>query len=115
MSIDSDPRSGRPGTSTDKRSVKLVAGPLREDCHATCDELFRAMEVPAKSVFHILTYDLKKRKISVQCVLHWLTAEQKQKCLNTATFLKERFDVEDNSCIELSLLMKCELGTLNRS
>ena len=42
VSIDSDPRPGRPRTSTDERSVKLVADALEEDRRATCEELSRA-------------------------------------------------------------------------
>ena len=42
MSIDNDPRPGRPRTSTDERSVKLVADALEEDRHATFEELSRA-------------------------------------------------------------------------
>ena len=40
-SIDNDPRPGRPRTSTNERSVKLVADVLEEDRHATCEELSR--------------------------------------------------------------------------
>ena len=42
VSIDNDPRSGRPKTSTDERSAKLVADALEEDHRATCEELSRA-------------------------------------------------------------------------
>ena len=42
MNIDNDPRPGRPRTSTDERSVKLVAYAL-EDHHVTYEELSRAM------------------------------------------------------------------------
>ena len=42
VSIDNDPRSRRPRTSTDERSVKLVADALEEDHHAACEELSRA-------------------------------------------------------------------------
>ena len=42
VSIDNDPRPGRPRTSTDERSVKLVADALEEDSRATCEELSRA-------------------------------------------------------------------------
>ena len=55
MSIDNDPRSGRPRTSTDERSVKLVADAFEEDHCATCEELSRVTVVPAMLVFHILT------------------------------------------------------------
>ena len=42
VSIDNDPRPGRPRTSTDERHVKLVADALEEDHRATCEELSRA-------------------------------------------------------------------------
>ena len=42
MSIDNDPRSGRPRTSTDERSLKLMADALEEDRRATYEELSRA-------------------------------------------------------------------------
>ena len=42
VSINNDPRPGRPRTSTDRRSVKLVADALEDRC-ATCKELSRAM------------------------------------------------------------------------
>jgi hypothetical protein len=49
---------------------------------------------PPTSIFRILTNDLNKRKISVRWVPHCLTAEQKQKRLDIATLLKQRFDAE---------------------
>ena len=60
VSTDNDPRPGRSRTSTDERSVKLVAVAIEEDRRATREELSRATRVPAKSVFHILANDLKK-------------------------------------------------------
>ena len=36
VSIDNDPRPGRPKTSTDERRVKLVADALEEDCEGLC-------------------------------------------------------------------------------
>ena len=97
MCIDNDPRLGRPITSTDERSVKLVADALEEDRRATCEELSRATGVPAKSVFCMLTTNLKKRKIYTRLVPQCLSAEQKHKRLVIATLLKERFDVEDQA------------------
>ena len=43
VSIYNDPRPGRQRTSTDERSVKLVADALEEDRRGTCEELSRAM------------------------------------------------------------------------
>ena len=40
VSIDNNPRPGRPRTATDERIVKLVADALEEDRCATCEELF---------------------------------------------------------------------------
>ena len=90
--------STRPRTRRDERSVKLVADAL--------EELSRATGVPAVPVLQILTNDLKTRKISARWVPHCFTAEQKQKHLDIATVLKEKFDIDDHSCVELSLLMK---------
>ena len=94
MSIDSNPRPGRPRTSTDERSVKLVADALGEDRRTTCEELSRTTGVAAMLVLHILTKDIKKRVISARWVPHCLTAEQKHKRLDIAMLLKERLDVE---------------------
>lgn len=94
VSINDDPRPGRPKTSTDERSVKLVTDVLEEDRRATCEEISEATGIPPTSVFRILTNDLNKRKISARWVPHCLSAEQKQKRLDIATLLKRRFDVE---------------------
>ena len=42
VSIDNDPRTGRPRTSTDETSVKLVAEALEDGRSATCEELSRS-------------------------------------------------------------------------
>ena len=99
VSNDNDPRPGRPRTSIEERNVKLVADrpTLEEDRRATCVELTRATVILATSVFRILTNDLKNRKISARWLHHCLTAEQKQKRMDIATMLKERFEVEDEA------------------
>ena len=94
MSINDDPRPGRPKTSTEERSVKLVSDAPEEDRRATCEELSKTTGIRTTPIFRILTNDLKKRKISARWVPHCLTAEQKQKCLDIATLLKQRFDIE---------------------
>ena len=82
MSIDDDPRPGRPRTSTDERSVKLVTDALEKDRRATCEELSEATGISPTSVYRILTDDLKKRKICARWVPHCLTSEPKT-CANT--------------------------------
>jgi hypothetical protein len=94
VTINIDHRPGRPKTSTDERSVKLVVEFHAQDRRATCEEISRATGISPTSVFHILTNNLQNRKICARWVPHCLTAEQKQKCLETATLLKQRFNVE---------------------
>ena len=89
-----DQRPGRLKKSTDERSVKLVTDFLAQDCRAMCEEISQAAGISPTSVFCILTSDLQKRKICARWVPHCLTAEQKQKRLEIATLLKQRFNIE---------------------
>ena len=52
MSINNDPRPGRPTTSTDERSVKLVADALVEDLRATYEKLSRPWEQKPRRKMH---------------------------------------------------------------
>jgi len=61
---------------------------------ATCEEISQATGISPTSVFYILTNDLQKRKICARWGPHCLTAEQKQKHLEIATLLTQRFNVE---------------------
>jgi len=55
VTINDDERPGRPKTSTDERSVKLVEEFLAQDRRATCEEISQAAGISPKSVFRILT------------------------------------------------------------
>jgi hypothetical protein len=74
--------------------VKLVVDFLAQVCRATCEELSQATGISPTSIFPFLTKYFQKRKISARCVPHCFTAEQKQKRLEIATLLKQRFNVE---------------------
>jgi predicted RNA-binding Zn-ribbon protein involved in translation (DUF1610 family) len=76
VTINDDPRPGRPKTSTDERSVKLVAEFLAEDRRETYELMSQATGISPTSVFRILTNDLQKRKICARWVPRCLTAEQ---------------------------------------
>jgi len=58
VTINDDQRPGRPKTSTDERSVELVADFLAQDRRATCEEISQAAGISPTSVFRILTKDL---------------------------------------------------------
>jgi len=94
VSIADDTRSGRLKTATTEENVKVVADALQEDCHMTLMELSEATGLSAASVHQILREDLKKRKICSGWVPHALSDEEKQKRLDAATLLKQRFVAE---------------------
>jgi len=74
--------------------VKLVADFLAEDRRATCEEISQATGISPTSQFRISTKYLQERKLCARWVPHYLTAEEKQKRLEIATLLKQRFNVE---------------------
>ena len=94
VTINDDPRPGRLKTSTDERSVKFVVEFLAQVHQVSCEEISQATGISPTSVFRILTNYLHRRKICAQWVPHFLTAEQKHKCLQTATLLKQRLNTE---------------------
>jgi hypothetical protein len=72
--------------------VKFVVDFLAQDRRATCEEISQATGISPTSVFRILTNDFQEK--CARWVPHCLTAEQKQKRLEIATLLKQRFNVE---------------------
>jgi len=62
VTINNDRRPGRPKTSTDERSVKLVADFLAEDRRATCEEISQGTGISPTSVFRILKMICRKEK-----------------------------------------------------
>jgi len=63
VNISDDQRLGRLKTSTDERSVELVADFLAQDYRATCKKISQATGISPTSVFRILKNNLQKRKI----------------------------------------------------
>jgi hypothetical protein len=75
ITLNDDQKPGRPKTSTDEQSVKLMADFLAQDHQATCKEISQATRISPTSVFHILANYLQKRNICARWVPHCLTAE----------------------------------------
>jgi len=61
VTINDDQRSGRPKTSTDERSVKLVADFLTQDRRAKCKKILQATAIAPTSVLCTLTKDLQAK------------------------------------------------------
>ena len=63
LSIDNDPKSGRPRTSTDDQSVERVLQILEEDRRMTCEEIAHCAGISRASAYRILTERLHKRQL----------------------------------------------------
>jgi len=77
VSIQDDPRSGRPVTATDNTSVVIVSTMLEEDRCKSCEEIAHEATMSIASVFRIVTQTWQKRKVTAKWVLHQLSEEQK--------------------------------------
>jgi histone-lysine N-methyltransferase SETMAR len=66
LSIQDDPRSGRPVTATDDTSVVIVSTVLEEDRRKSCEEISHEANMSAVSIFRILTQKHCRREKSLQ-------------------------------------------------
>ena len=66
LSIENDPMSGRPRTSTDDQSVERVLQILEEDRGMTCEEIAHCAGISRASAYNILTERLHKRRIAAR-------------------------------------------------
>jgi len=100
LSIENDPKSGRPRTSTDDQSVERVLQILEEDCRMTCEETAHSAGISQASDYRILTERLHKCRIATRWVPHDLSEEQKCRRLETAQQLLHRFREEGNEFLQ---------------
>ena len=100
LSIENDPKSGRPRTSTDDQSVEHVLQILEEDRRMTCEEIAHCAEISRVSAYRILTERLHKRRIAAQWVVHDLSEEQKCQHVEIAQQLLQRFCEEGNEFMQ---------------
>jgi histone-lysine N-methyltransferase SETMAR len=77
VSIQDDPRSGRPVTATNDTSVVIVSTLLEEDRRKSCEEIAHEANMSNASVFRIVTQKLQKRKVAAKWVPHQLSEEHK--------------------------------------
>ena len=68
LSIEDNPRSGRPSTTTDYTSEVIVNDILREDRRKTCEEIAHESRMSVASVYRIITDNLKMRKVAARWV-----------------------------------------------
>jgi len=100
LSIENDPKSGRPRTSTDEQSVERVLQILEEDRRVTCEEIAHCAGISRVSAYRILAERLHKRRIAARWVLHDLSEEQKCRRVEIAQQLLHRFREEGNEFLQ---------------
>jgi histone-lysine N-methyltransferase SETMAR len=94
VSIQDDPRSGRPVTATDNTSLVIVSTLLEEDRRKSCEEIVHEANMSTASFFRIVTQTLQKRKVSAKLVPHQLSEEQKAARKRVAEELLRRYEAE---------------------
>jgi histone-lysine N-methyltransferase SETMAR len=94
VSIQDDPRSGRPVTATDDISVVIVSTVLEQDRRKSCEQTALETNMSTASVFRIVIQTLQKRKVAAKWVPHQLSEEQKAARKRVAEELLWRYEAE---------------------
>ena len=94
LSIQDAPRSGRPVTATDDKSVVIISTLLEEDQHKSCEEIPHEAKMSTHSVYRIVTQILQKRKVTAKWFPHQLSKEQKTARKRVAEELLWRYEAE---------------------
>lgn len=90
ITVEDDPRSGRPSTAVNKESIAHVLAVVQEDPHATVKEIAQEVGISDGSCHTILTDHLQYRKICARWVPHQLTAAQKEERIELAQSLTNK-------------------------
>ena len=68
MSIEDQPRSGRPATSRSDENVDKINAFIREDCRRTIDQLCEMSGISWSSIQRILSEDLHMGRVAAKFV-----------------------------------------------
>jgi len=78
MSVDEDPRPGRPSTSTNNNHVERVRAVIRGNHRLTVQEVADEVGISIGSCHQIFTEKLQMGCVSAKCVPHLLTDNQRE-------------------------------------
>jgi len=78
MSIENDPKSGRPSTSMNDDHIEKVLALIRQNCRLTVREVVEEAAICKSSCHQILTDKLKMRRVTAKSVPRLLTDAQKE-------------------------------------
>jgi len=95
-SIEDDPKSGRPSSSTGNDHIEKVRSVIRENCRLTIREVSEEVVICKSSCHTILTEKLKMRRVAAKFVLRLLTEEQKQNRVSVSQELLDRSNTDEN-------------------
>ena len=96
LSIEDQPRSGRPSSSRNDENIAKICEKLNEDHHYTIDELSEVTGVSWSSVQRIVTQDLGKRCVAAKFVPRLLTKDQRNSRLTVCQDLKRELENDPN-------------------
>lgn len=92
MSIDDQPRSGRPSTSRTDENVEKINILIREDRRRTIDQLCEMSGLSWSSIQRILSEDLNMRRIAAKFVPRLLTDDQRERRLQASLELRNQLN-----------------------
>lgn len=95
-SVDSNPRSGRPSTTTTPDNIERVRLAINEDRRLTVRELECDLGIPKTSVWKILTENLQMVRVCAKFIPKLLTVEQKNLRLEIARDNLEMVNNDEN-------------------
>ena len=96
MSIDEDPRSGQPSTSTDDVHINAVRDLILQNCHSTIREIAEDVGFSFGSCQAILTEKLNMHRVAAKFVPCVLTEDQKANCVNISQELLDHVNIDEN-------------------
>ena len=94
-SIEGDPKSGRPSSSTGDDNIEKVRSVIRENRRLTVREVSEEVGVCKSSCHTILTEKLKIHRVVAKFVPRLLTEEQKQNSVTVSHELLDRSNTDE--------------------
>ena len=95
-SVESDPRSGRPSTTTTTENIERVRLAINQDRRLSVRKLESELGIPKSNVWNILTENLQMTRVCAKFVPKLLTEEQKNLRLEIAEDNLELMNNDEN-------------------
>ncbi|CAF1081757.1 unnamed protein product [Rotaria sp. Silwood1] len=96
LSIEDDPKCGRPITATDDQTVKAIESLIIEDRRITIHQIADAVGISTGTVDGIIHDQLHMTKVSARWVPHLLTPDQRYERVQACQELLARYSTEGN-------------------